>query len=209
MLTGDEQDRIALAIRDVEALTSGEIVVVVAGQASSYRTLPLIAALAGALAAPWPLIALTELPAARIFLVQLVVALALALVTLRPSVRLRLAPRWVKRERGHEAARREFAARGLTRTRGRTGVLLYVAMAERYAEVVPDAGIGDRVDASAWRATIEDLVAALGRGEAAAGLLRAVARVGAILAEHAPPTADEADELPNRVVVIEEPGTQR
>ncbi|HEY8566104.1 MAG TPA: TPM domain-containing protein [Beijerinckiaceae bacterium] len=202
MLSAEEQDRIALAIRDAETLTTGEIVVVVAGQASRYRTLPLLAALAGALATPWPLIALTALSASRIFLIQTLVALALALVTLHPSVRLKLAPRWLKRERGHEAARREFAARGLTRTRGRTGVLVYVAVAERYAEVLPDAGISERVDPGVWRATIEELVSALTRGEAADGLLRAVTRVGAILAEHAPATADEADELPNRVIVI-------
>jgi hypothetical protein len=44
-------------------------------------------------------------------------------------------------ERAHAAARREFFAHGLTGTRGRTGVLVYVALAERYAEIVADKGV--------------------------------------------------------------------
>jgi hypothetical protein len=50
-------------------------------------------------------------------------------------------PRRWQRERAHAAARREFFAHGLTGTRGRTGVLVYVALAERYAEIVADKGV--------------------------------------------------------------------
>ena len=119
-----------------------------------------------------------------------------------PALRLALVPTFVKRARGREAAAREFVARGLTRTRGRTGVLIYVAQAERYAEVIADKGIADRVDQAVWRATIEELVTALRDGRHADGLVAAVGRVGAILAEHAPILADDADELPNKVILI-------
>jgi putative membrane protein len=74
--------------------------------------------------------------------------------------------------------------------------------AERYAEVLVDIGIADQIDGRVWRQTIEDLIAALREGGAAEGLATAVSRVGEILAEHAPPTRDPADELPNKVILV-------
>jgi putative membrane protein len=104
--------------------------------------------------------------------------------------------------RAREAAAHEFLARGLTRTRERTGVLIYVAAAERYAEVVADSGIADRVDEHAWRDTITELIEAIRHGRPADGLVAAVARVGEILAAHAPARESDVDELPNKVILI-------
>jgi putative membrane protein len=202
MLSTADRERVAAAIRAAEANTAGEIVVVVARQASGYRSVALLYALIGALAAPWPLISLSELPASRIFIVQLAVALVLTAAFSWAGRRLALVPRWIKRARAREAAAREFLARGLTRTRGRTGVLIFVALGERYAEVIADAGIADRVDPSVWRDTIAELIEALRESRTADGLIAAVARVGAILAEHAPSAGDDADELPNKVILI-------
>jgi putative membrane protein len=202
MLSEPERERVAEAVREAESRTAGEIVVVVARAASGYRSVPLVYALLGALATPWPLIAATGLSASRIFMLQLAVALVLLAVLSWPGLRLALVPTFMKRARGREAAAREFVGRGLTRTRGRTGVLIYVAEAERYAEVIADTGIADRVDEGVWRAGIEDLVTALREGRGAEGLVAAVGRVGAILAEHAPVRAEEGDELPNKVILI-------
>lgn len=203
MLSAAEHDRVVEAIRQAEKGTAGEIVVVLARQASSYRSVMLAYALLGALLTPWPLILLTEFSAARIFLAQLGVALALSLLATWPEPwRLALVPRFVKRARAREASAREFLARGLGATSGRTGVLIYLAAAERYAEVVADTGISAQVSDRVWRDTIVDLVGALGRGQAGAGLEAAVARVGAILAEHAPARPGDVDELPNRVILI-------
>jgi putative membrane protein len=202
MIAAADRERIASAIRDAEARTAGEIVVVVAGKASSYRSVPLLWALLGALIVPWPLIALTMLGPTRIFLVQLVVALVLSLGLSWLSRWQALVPDVVKRSRAHEAATREFAARGLTRTRGRTGVLIYVALAEHYAEILADTGIADKVDAQIWRDVIADLVECIKHERMADGLVRAVDTAGEILARHAPPLGEDEDELPNKVIVI-------
>jgi putative membrane protein len=202
MLGSADRERIAAAIREAEAHTAGEIVVVVARQASGYRSVPLLYALLGALLVPWPLIWLTDLSATRIFIAQQVVALAIAVFFELSKRRFRLVPGFIKRARAREAAAREFLARGLTRTRERTGVLIFVALAERYAEVVADSGIADRVDESVWRGSITELVTALKQDRLADGLAAAVRRVGTILATHAPPRPDDTDELPNKVIVL-------
>jgi putative membrane protein len=203
-LSEAERARIAAAITAAERGTAGEIVVMVAARSGAYRSLPPALGLAGALLVPWPLILLTGLSATRIFLVQLVVTLALlAGLAAAPSLaRLpRALPRAFRRARARAAARHEFQARGLARTRGRTGVLIYVALAERYADVVTDAGIG--ASPASWRPVLDDLVAALRRDALAEGLMQAVEAAGAILAEAAPPQPGDSDELPNRVIVTE------
>ncbi len=102
-----------------------------------------------------------------------------------------------------EAAQFAFWSRGLSRTRGRTGVLLFLAVAERHAEIVADEGILARIAPEAWSGVLRDLMAALARGEAEAGLIRAVERIGAALAAEFPAAPGDTDELPNRVIVAE------
>jgi len=199
MLTDEERDRVAVAIREAERRTAGEIVVVVAARASAYRSVPLLYALLGGLAAPWPLIWLTALSAARIFALQLIVALVVLILFSLPK--RSYVPGFMRHARCREAAAREFAARGLARTRGRTGVLIYVAAAEHYAEVVADAGIAAHVDETVWRDIIAKLVAALRTGQPADGLATAVNRVGEVLAQHAP-RGDNRDELSNKVILV-------
>lgn len=204
ILSETERSRIAAAITAAERGTAGEIVVMVAARSGAYRSLPPALALAGALLAPWPLILLTGFSATRIFLLQLVVALALLLgLSAAPCLaRLpRTLPRFVRRARARAAAQHAFQSRGLSRTRGRTGVLIYVALTERYADVVTDTGIGPTPEA--WQAVLADLVTALQRDALADGLVRAVEAAGTILAETAPPQPGDTDELPNRVIVTE------
>lgn len=200
MLSEAERDRVEAAVRTAEEGTAGEIVVVLARQAASYRSLPLLYGLAGALATPLPLILLTRLPAMQIFAAQLLVAtLAIGAAV---ALGLALVPHAVKRARARAAAAREFVSRGMADTRGRTGILLYVARAERYAEVVGDVTIAQRVEAAEWRGVIEALTAAMAAGRTADALVAAIAHIGAILARHVPPEAEVRDELPNRIVLL-------
>jgi putative membrane protein len=202
MISEHDRNRIAQAIHEAEKATAGEIVVVVARQASAYRAIPALLGLFVALLVPWPLIWFTDLGPSRIFLIQLVVACGLNAVFAWPRVHLALIPGTIKRARAHEAALREFASRGLSRTQGRTGVLIYVAAAEHFAEVIADIGIADRAGPAVWQEIITDLIGAIRQDRPGDGLIQAVRRAGAILAEHAPPGTQDRDELPNKVVLL-------
>jgi putative membrane protein len=202
MLSMDDQVRLENTIRDVEDDTSGEVIVVVARQADTYRAVPILWALLVALALPLPLIELTNLSASRIFMLQLGVALVLSLALSLPKLRYQLVPRSIKRAQAHEAASREFIRRGLTRTRDKTGVLIYVALAEHHAEILADIGIADRVGPDMWVEIIEELTTSIKAGAMADGLVGAIRRAGAILAEHAPPRFEDEDELPNKIILL-------
>lgn len=202
MLNSGDRDAIAEAVREAERRTSGEIVVVIDRAAGSYLAVPVVLALTAALFVPWPLLALTMTSAPRIFLLQLIAAALLLAVLLWYGRGGRFVPGFVKRRHAHETALREFTARGLTLTRGRTGVLLYVAVQERYAEIVADAGIDGKVDEASWKGIIEPLLSAAREDRLREGLEVAVGAIGEVLAAHAPAVADDVDELPNKVVLL-------
>ena len=202
-LTPAAQAHLARAVARAEAGTSGEIVVMVSRRAGAYRSVVLLAALVAALILPWLLLALTAWSAASILLAQAALVAVLLVASQQERLRLALVPPSLRRTRAREAALRAFWSLGLSRTRGRTGVLLYLSLAERHAELVTDLGVLGRVPQDAWDAILADLVRALGRGETEAGLTVAVERIGARLAEHLPAGLDDPDELPNRVIVVD------
>ena len=56
-----------------------------------------------------------------------------------------LIPRSMQRTRAHRRAVEQFLVQNLHTTEGRTGVLIFVSVAERYAEILADHGIHAKV----------------------------------------------------------------
>src|SRR5262245_60240827 len=117
------------------------------------------------------------------------------------SVRLALVPRRVKHARAHRRAVEQFLAQNMHTTVGRTGVLIFVSVAEHYAEVLADAAIHARVPEGVWQTVVDDLTDHIGKGQAGDGFVRAIAAVGEHLARHFPPDT-HAHTLANHLIVL-------
>jgi putative membrane protein len=202
MIPESDKARVSTAIRKAEADTAGEIFCVIAQHASDYRLVPLAWAAALALFAPLPLIYLTRWPAAVIYLAQLAVFLIAAIALSHPKMRFRIVPRRAKHDRAHAEALRQFFAQGLDKTEHRTGVLIFASTGERYAEIVADAGINEKVGPEVWDDAINALVTAIKDGRPADGFVAAIERCGAVLAAHFPPGALERHELPDKLLEV-------
>jgi putative membrane protein len=202
MISESDKTRIADAIRAAEARTAGEIFCVIARHSSDYRLVPMVWAAAIALLVPLPLVYLTRWPAAVVYLWQLLAFVVAALALSHPKVRVRIVPRRAKHERAHAEAMRQFLAQGLDKTQHRTGVLIFASTAERYAEIVADVGINEKVAPQVWDEAINALTAAIKAGRPADGFVAAVERCGAVLATHFPPGALNRDELPDKLLQI-------
>jgi len=81
-------------------------------------------------------------------------------------------------------------------------VLIFASVAERYAEIVADAGINAKVTPEVWDGAIAALIAGIKGGHPADGFIAAIEQCGAVLARHFPPGALKRDELPNKLVEI-------
>ena len=139
MISEADKLEVENAIGEAEKGTSGEIVAVIARASGSYYYVPYLWGALAALIVPWPLIFWTWLPEETIYLIQLATFAVLAFVLHYEPLRFALVPRSVMRQRAHRRATQQFFAQNIYTTPGHTGVLLFVSVAERYAEIVTDA----------------------------------------------------------------------
>jgi putative membrane protein len=200
-LTKEAYDAVAAAIRQAEQRTCGQIVCVLARSSSAYAHIPILWSALAALFTPWPLIYFTPWSVQRIFAAQLIVFLLAGLVFSWTRLRILLVPPAIRRARAHRAALEQFVLRGISHTRNRCGVLIFVSLAEHYARIIADEGVARKVHVSEWQAAIDTLTEHIRDGHIAAGFIAAIERCGTVLAEHAPPDGSQ-NELPDRLYVI-------
>src|SRR5690606_33858426 len=127
-----------------------------------------------------------------------VLAALLSLPPIKPWV----VPAAIEARQAHRLAVDQFLAHGLHMTEARTGVLIFVSLAERYAEVIADSGIAARVEQAAWDGLVARLVEAIRHGQLGDGLVTAIDTAGDLLARHFPAVPSDRDELANDLVII-------
>ncbi len=208
ILTEQDHARIAAAIREAEESTAGEIYCVVARRSDGYffsaamvlvvSILVISLAVAFLMEAWWLTMRLPVFVSAQL----LALAAALALIYLLPGLRIRLAPRRWQYMRAHDNSLKQFLARNVHLTAERTGVLIFVSVAERYAEIVADAGINAKVPQDMWDSIVAGLIDDARRDRLADGFVAAIGAVGALLAEHFPVGPDDINELDDHLVEI-------
>jgi len=230
-LSPSDLTAIEAAVREAEARTTGEIYCVVTEESSHYGETAIAWAAGVALLGPAVLLlagvhvtipdpfaswsasdvgAAIEQAVRRALIGAIVVQGVLfaltALIASIPPVRLFLTPRSLKRLRVQRRAAEQFAAKNLHLTRERTGVLIYVSLGERMAELIADDGIADHVDAHVWDRAMAALTDGLRAGDVETGFAAAVALCGDVLAEKFPARpGDNPNELPDAVVVLPRP----
>ena len=218
----DDHALVTAAVSAAEAGTAGEVVTIVAARSDAYADVAALWAAAAALlllalVASFPLTAIDLLdrlrggwshpPATRTLLLILFVAVAATFAGVRallgwPRLLLALTPGAVKSRRARARAVDLFRVGAEQRTVGRTGVLLYLSLAERRAEIVADAAIHARVPAETWGEAMADLVAAVRAGRPGAGMAAAVDRIGDVLRAHLPHDTADRNELPDRLIEL-------
>jgi putative membrane protein len=221
-MTDEERARVGAAVSAAEAATAGEIVTILAARSDDYADVALAwAVFAGLLA----LGALTLAPGFYLGLYErlsggwvhewtprLVFGVALLVTAVKTGavwlilrwrpLRLALTPGPVRHARVHARAVACFRVGAERRTHGRTGILVYLSLAEHRAEIVADEAIASKVPAEVWGEAMAAMLAELKQDRLAAGLIAAVERVGVVLAEHFPREANDVNELPDRLIEV-------
>jgi len=221
-LTERDHELVTAAVTEAERATSGEIVVVAAARSDAYHDVALHYALLAMLIVPAALALVpkswidrvvaslmgwnAELSRSALMLL-LFVLLTLAFLLVRllltnMTLRLALTPERTKTRRVHRRAVELFRAGCELKTRGRTGILIYLSLGERRAEILADQAIADKVEPEVWGEAMAALVDEVKAGRPGEGMARAVALVGLVLARFLPPDADNPNELPDRLVEL-------
>ena len=224
MLKLSEADHAAVtaAVAKAERESDGEIVTVIAPRSDSYHDVGLHYAVLAMLLVP---VALASMPAAWVdrglglilgwnaelarglLMLILVVLLALAFLIVRSALawmplRMALTPAATKNRRVRRRAVELFRVAAERRTHGRTGVLVYLSLIEHRAEIVADQAIHSRVAPDAWGEAMAALILGVKAGRPGDGMVQAIEKIGAVLAEQLPPSLGNPNELPDRLIEL-------
>ena len=222
MLTEIDRKRIGEAVANAEARSAGEIVTIITPRSDTYhdaalawsafiaflalavmnifpqQTLGLVERALGLWAHQW-----TPRAVLGIALTAAITAFAAmyALMLWRP-LRLFLTPAPIKHARVHARALTCFRVGAESRTTGHTGILIYLSLAERRAEIIADEAIAAKVTPEVWGDAMQALLSGIRAGRTGDGMVGAVELVGKVLAEHFPRAENDKNELPDRLIEI-------
>jgi len=189
------------AVQQVEARSGAEVVVIVRPRSGSYLHADLAAAIAFGCATLWFLLfAPWEFLQWEILAGPLAIGALAGLLCARvPPLRRALTRPAERRDRVRAAARAAFVEKGVGRTRQRTGVLVYLSLLERSAEVVADSGVLDRVSSDAWTAAAGAIDASLRQSLDGPAVAARIAALAVVLETAVPHPDDDVNELPDGI----------
>jgi putative membrane protein len=221
-LTDADREKVSAAIAGAEGSTSGEIVAVATPISDAYHDValhwalvPLFAVLAWAAWRPTALVwwydylfggwspdpTLSELLTLLMVFAALKFTVALLILRWMP-LRLLLTPGATKHRRVRRRAIAVFQAAAAGRTAGKTGILIYLSLAERRAEIIADEAILKLTDDHTWGEAMHAMIEHLREGRPGDGIVAAIERVGLVLAEHFPRSADDTNEIPDKLILL-------
>ncbi|NTW63037.1 MAG: hypothetical protein HGA46_02870 [Chlorobiaceae bacterium] len=201
-LSAEAQQQIEQHIRDVEKITSGEIVVKVVSSSDGYAKASLLGSLMVSL---FSAIMVMLILGSRDMWMFLGVFAAL-FVALHELVRHSSALKRLfvssaeKKIKVEDAAISAFYRRGIDRTIDHTGLLIYISIFEHRVRVVADKGISDKVEQEVWQEIVDMIVRGIHEKSQDKALALAVDRCGAILSSHFPLKQGDRNELADSII---------
>lgn len=99
----------------------------------------------------------------------------------------------------HKTAMAEFMRFGLHETKERTGVLIFISLLERRAEIIGDKGIHSIVGEAFWKNELDRLVAGMRSHQSSKALIDVIKSVGTRLQENFPRSESDKNEIPDHL----------
>ena len=207
LLTFEGLKRIESAVKDAEQQTTGEIVPVVVRRSldlsSPTRMVTLIVLFIYLLVAETWMTSFDDLMLDLWFIVGLILAVAMSRLIGRTAF-----ARWLltrprdMRLMAEVRAEIEFSRLGVGKTKGQTGILLFLAVEDRRAVILGDAAISSKISADQWSDVMSLMIAGLRDQNLEKGLTDAIMACGRVLATHFPLQGhSNPNELANRIII--------
>jgi putative membrane protein len=204
MQAGGTMESVEQGVAEIEAASAAEVVVCFHNAAASYRDLDLV----------WSFVFGVGVLAFKVWspyafhadwvLANVVFCALLGFVLskhVKPMKRLFLSSKRAEQE-CLSAARAEFTRLGVSHTKERTGMLVFVSRFERRLLLVPDLGLQEKVAPTVW----EEWTKRFGVAESDEALLKhlkeQLAALRGPLSRQLPRRSDDTNELPDRPVEV-------
>jgi len=210
-LSEDEQQEVIRSVQEAEKITSGEIVPMVVSTSYHYPlanvigallfslTLAIIVTLAVSIRKMWLVPSRYDMwifPAVLAISFPLFHELIKRLAFLK---RLFISTAEIDEE-VEEAALTSFYRKGLSNTRDKTGILIFISVFERKVWVLADEGINEKVEPGTWQEIVAMVTMGIKEKRQGPALCNAVKRCGELLESSFPIKPDDTDELDNLII---------
>lgn len=97
------------------------------------------------------------------------------------------------------AAQRRFEKLGMTKTKERNGVLIYVAPRVRKFAIIGDLAIHQKCGEKFWTDVAAEMTAHFRKGDFTQGIIHGISRAGTLMGAHFPHHAGDTNELPDEI----------
>lgn len=203
-----EHDAIRAAIKNGEKKTSAEIFAVLAQRSDDYQFVAMSFFAFWIFIVSVFLILLLGFYSIDVSLLHFVSAQFLAFICgyliLRgfPQLAIMFTPQRIKHHRAHLNGIKQFLAHGIHNTKGRTGVLIFVSLEERYAEILVDGEIENNIGREFWLEAVGELIASCETNKISNGYVRAIETTSEKLAVKFPRGRKKLNELEDKLIII-------
>ncbi|MBL3658629.1 TPM domain-containing protein [Fulvivirga sp. 2943] len=204
----EQKERIRLAVADLEAASSGEIVPYYTAQSDDYEVARWkMAAVFGFLGALilglasyfWLLpFSLTPFEDALFFILLMFLGFIIPLVY--PAVSRSMVDSTIMKQKVFDRATTVFLEEEIFKTRDRTGVLIYISALEREVVVLADSGINKKVKPEDWQKIVNLVIAGIKANKVDEGLVNAIQACKKLLLDNGfTVRPDDKNELPDNL----------
>jgi putative membrane protein len=103
----------------------------------------------------------------------------------------------------NERAVRHFMESGVYNTKDRTGILIFISILEKRAELLADRGISKKIPQHKWDSIMDHLIQGIKSNQFIDHIQEAISECGELLAHHFPVDPDDRNELCDDLQVLE------
>ena len=201
-LTASEKEKIINAVKNVEKITSGEIVPMVVSSSYHYPVSDIIGSFIISMIISLGTVFILQNQYLWLFLAVFMVSFVVFHEIIKaalPLKRLFISEKEITEE-VEESAVTSFFNKGLSNTRDKTGVLIYISIFERKVWVLADSGINKKVPEDTWKKIVDIIVEGIRNKQQGEAIVKAITMVGDILKSHFPVREHDVDELDNLII---------
>jgi putative membrane protein len=109
----------------------------------------------------------------------------------------------VKQKKVEERALQHFMQSGVSYTRDRTGILIFISYLEKRVVLLADTAINEKIEQHEWQKIVDHITAGIKNNQLAENLVDAIEDCGELLQKHFPIKEDDTNELDNEIEILE------
>ncbi len=114
-----------------------------------------------------------------------------------------IVPKSVMKEKVHHRAVRHFVESGVSRTKDRTGILIFISLLEHRVEILADSGINQHIKPEKWQGLVDKIIIGIKKGDVVDNLVETIGECGNMLVEYFPIQPDDVNELSDKIEILE------